>query len=71
MEGAIFRAMEKGLWLIPNYEGECEPDVERWLQECRDYQPPPAHTGDGIMAGWMAVEQARTIWTPSPDDDKK
>lgn len=70
VEGSIFRAMQKGLWLIPNVDDECEPDVERWVQACRDYVP-HEHTDDGLMAAWFACEEARSIWTPTPDDEKK
>lgn len=60
---SVFMAMDKQRWLIPNVDGVCEPDVERWCQENLDYRPPPAHTPDGLMAAWIAQEEERSNWS--------
>lgn len=57
---SIFIEIEKGLWLIPNDPGgHCVKPLQQWLNECYNYEPPPAHTGDLLMASWFAREQAR------------
>lgn len=62
---SVFLAMQKDLFLIPNRDGVIlDPDLQRFHDALRDYEPPPAHTDDGIMACWMAIEEARSIWQP-------
>lgn len=59
----LFIELESGAWLIP-----CDPvtravpeAVRRWIDECLYYQPPPAHTGDLLMASWLGRAQARAL----------
>lgn len=61
----IFLAMERKLWLIPSkHKVASSPHLARWVQACLDYESPPAHTDDGIMAAWMSQEEARSTWQP-------
>jgi hypothetical protein len=59
----LFIELESGAWIIP-----CDPEtravhpaVRRWIDECLEYQPPPAHTGDVLMASWLGRAQARAL----------
>ena len=59
----LFIELEGGAWIIP-----CDPAtrrvpdaVRRWIDECLYYQPPPAHTGDLLMASWLGRAQARAL----------
>jgi hypothetical protein len=59
----MFIELESGAWIIP-----CDPHtramheaVRRWVDECLYYQPPPAHTGDLLMASWLGRAQARAL----------
>lgn len=45
-------------WIIPNHAGVCFPEVQKWLDEALFYSP-IAHTGDRLMAAWIAREAAR------------
>jgi hypothetical protein len=58
---SIFISLEQGAWLIPADPAtkKAPPQIEAWLQQLRQYEPPPAHTGDILMSSWFAVEQAR------------
>jgi len=59
----LFIELESGAWIIPcdpNTRAMPEP-VRRWVDECLYYQPPPAHTGDILMAAWLARAQARAL----------
>jgi len=58
---SIFISLEQGAWLIPADPAtkRAPPQIEAWLQQLRQYEPPPAHTGDIVMASWFAIEQAR------------
>ncbi len=58
---SLFIELEKGMWLIPNdHGGRCPAPVQKWIDEVYYYEPPPAHTGDVLMASWLAREQARS-----------
>lgn len=47
-----------GLWCIPCAEdGSVHPEVAAWIEDMRFYDP-NAHTGDYLMASWMAAEGA-------------
>lgn len=46
-----------GKWLAPAH-----PDVDRWLSEARSFDP-SAHTGDRLMAAWLAKEGARLFFS--------
>jgi hypothetical protein len=62
---AIFLAMSKGMFLIPNRDNHVrDEDLERFVEALRSYEPPPAHTDDGLMGAWMALEESRAIWQP-------
>lgn len=45
-------------WIIPNENGKCHPEIEALVQEILYYDP-NAHTGDRLMAMWIAMEGAR------------
>jgi len=56
---SMFTEFAQGLWLIPSDSaGNVHPNVQRWLDECL-YYAPSKHTGDALMASWIAREQAR------------
>jgi hypothetical protein len=55
-----------GLWVIPCEEDpqgllRCEPEIEAWIGEMLSYDP-AAHTGDRLMAAWLAREEARAVF---------
>jgi hypothetical protein len=55
-----------GKWIIPNDNGQCDPEVEIWLDEIRAYHP-DAHTGDSLISSWFAKEGERLgIQPPKP-----
>jgi hypothetical protein len=57
---SIFNEIQNGMWVIPCSEtGECSQDVQDWIDQMLNYQPPPAHTGDHLMASWFASEGIR------------
>lgn len=45
--------LEQGLWTLPN-----DPMLLEWRNECLSYSPTD-HTGDILMASWLAREAAR------------
>lgn len=56
---SILTELENGAWLIPADErGRCTPGIKSFIDDALAYQP-NAHTGDTLMAAWMAREQAR------------
>jgi hypothetical protein len=59
----LFIELQNGAWLIPTdpATGLCHPAVQRWIEECLDFQPPPAHTGDLLVASWLARAQAKEL----------
>lgn len=59
---SVFTEIENGAWLIPNDpNGRCPKDMQAAIDDCIYYKPPPAHTGDLLMAWWFAREQARSM----------
>jgi hypothetical protein len=56
----IFVEIEQGAWLFPNDQRtqRCELQLEALLRDCMEYDP-KGHTGDYLMALWLAREQAR------------
>lgn len=57
---SIFSEFQAGRWIIPcDEDGATDAEVERFLEECLYYQPPPAHTGDRLMSAWIARESSR------------
>jgi hypothetical protein len=55
---AIAGEMEKGRWIIPNEDGKVDRETAGWIREMLDYDP-KSHTGDALMASWLAREAAR------------
>lgn len=56
---SIFIEVENAAWLIPNsMQGDCPEAVERWINSMLYYDA-NQHTGDELMASWLAREQAR------------
>ncbi len=47
-----------GKWLIPNAGGTVDPEIAAWINDMLYYQP-DGHTGDRLMAAWIAREGAR------------
>lgn len=55
----IFAEIQNGAWIIPSeYDGHCDKEVQAWINECLYYQP-QAHSGDRLMASWIACEASR------------
>jgi hypothetical protein len=55
----LFIELQNGAWIIPcDIHGRCHPAVQQWVNDCLYYQP-DAHTGDVLMAAYLAREQAR------------
>jgi hypothetical protein len=51
--------LDNGKWIIPcDRNGRCHPEVEAWIGEMLRYDP-AKHTGDRLMASWIAKEAAR------------
>lgn len=56
---SVFLDMFNGAWVIPcSREGRVPPEAQKWIDECLNYQP-GEHSGDRLMASWIAREQAR------------
>ncbi len=53
---SVFAEFEQGLWEIP--EPGTSTEVQNWLNDCLLYHP-DSHTGDRLMASWIAREGAR------------
>ena len=57
---SIFTEFQNGAWIIPcDSNGRCDPEVQNFVDECMYYQPPPAHTGNALMAAWLGREASR------------
>lgn len=58
---SIFSEIQNGAWIIPCEAGTAQvhPETQRFIDNCLYYQPPPAHTGDWLMAAWFAREAVR------------
>jgi len=57
---SMFTEMKNGAWVFPcDASGKCPTEFEKLFDECMYYQPPPAHTGDRLMAMWIAREGSR------------
>ena len=50
--------MAGGKWKIPNHGGKMHPEVQAWVDEMLFYSP-DAHTGDRLMAAFLAREGVR------------
>lgn len=57
--------MRQGLWVVPSGDsGRPQTEaVSMWLREMLEYDP-SAHTGDHVMASWIAREVARKHGAP-------
>jgi hypothetical protein len=56
---SIFTELRNGAWIIPCDEnGHCEEEVETWIDDMIYYMP-QKHTGDHLIASWIARERAR------------
>jgi len=58
--GSIFNEFQQGKWHIPNDGRVTDPEVTAWLNDCRTFHP-SEHTGDYLMACWVAKEGARLL----------
>lgn len=60
---ALAAEFEAKKWIIPSGKGgkQRSKEVDAWLLELVNYEPPPAHTGDRLMASWFAREGARPM----------
>jgi len=57
---SIFSDFQNGGWIIPCDEiGRCHPEIQKFIDDCLYYQPPPAHTGHYLMGMWLAREASR------------
>lgn len=57
---SVFTELKNGVWIIPcDDKGRCVQEIQEWINECIYYQPPPAHTGDRLMACFIAREAGR------------
>lgn len=54
--------MSAGMWLIPTEQGgrRTNPEINDWIFEMMNYDP-KQHTGDRLMASWIAREYARAL----------
>lgn len=56
---SIFTELKNEAWIIPcDVHGKCEKDVQLWIEDMLYYMP-QKHTGDHLMACWIARERAR------------
>lgn len=62
---SIFAEFQLARWIIPSTESPSTPGryvtteaISEWLAECENYDP-ERHTGDHLMASWIAREGAR------------
>ena len=65
---SLFQEFQNGGWIFPanRSQGErrglvCPSPLERAISECLQYQPPPAHTHDLVMAWWICREKLREL----------
>lgn len=69
---SLFIELEHGAWLIPNdAAGRCHDAVQKWIDDCVYYRPPPNHTGDVLMASWFAREEAKECGFASTQQTKR
>ena len=47
-----------GRWVIPNDGGKMPPEIVKWIDGLLEYEPPPTHTSDHLMASYFAREGA-------------
>lgn len=51
---------DNGKWIVPNVGGQCHPEIEALIADMLYYDP-RSHTGDRLMALWIAREGLRDI----------
>ena len=58
---SLFTEFQNGLWTIPcdSSTGKVHPEIQKFIDDCLYYQPPPAHTGDHLMSCWISREALR------------
>lgn len=57
---SIFTEIMNLGWEIPcDNSGKCHPEVQKFINDCVYHQPPPHHTGNYLMAAWIAREASR------------
>lgn len=58
---SLFTELRNGIWVIPcdRSTARVHPETQKFIDDCLYYQPPPAHTGDRLMAAWIAREGLR------------
>ncbi len=58
---SLFTEFQNGVWVIPcdRSTAKVSSEMQNFLDDCLYYQPPPAHTGDSLMAAWIAREGLR------------
>lgn len=57
--------IRNGWWIAPSGKlgQEVDPEVQNWIRDMLQYSP-EAHTGDHLMAAWIAREMARKFGAP-------
>jgi hypothetical protein len=56
---SVFTELQNGAWIIPcDFSGRVDPEVQKWIDDMLFYQP-SKHTGDHLMACWIARERSR------------
>lgn len=63
---SIATELAMGKWIFPtNADGTLDPEIEAFVSELLYYSP-EAHTGDRLMATWLAREGARLLAPTEP-----
>jgi hypothetical protein len=63
---SIFHELQNGAWIIPCDEnGNVDPEIQKWIDDMLFYQP-SKHTGDHLMASWIARERSRSYGKKEP-----
>ena len=55
---SIAAEMAAAKWIIPNIDGKVHQEISEWITQMLYYDP-AAHTGDSLIASWIAREGAR------------
>lgn len=57
----LFLEFQNNAWIIPcDAVGRVHRNTQRWIEDCTSYDP-TKHTGDTLIAAWLAREMARDI----------
>lgn len=64
---SIFAELQQEAWIIPCEigTGDVDPEVQKWINDMLFYQP-SKHTGDHLMASWIAREKSRSYGYADP-----